>query len=184
MEHQHNNQPILSVPADIHRQSFTRLFSEIIPDLIASVKALIFDGEATNEILQNAAVVLWEKYWDVSEKADFRKIAFTVVRYEILSFRRDKARNRVVFDESLIDQMIDQSSRLEPLLTREQELLQKFIALLPHKDRQLLHDFYQSGRQVNEIAHEQGKTPMSLYKKLQKIRASLLESIRAELAGD
>jgi hypothetical protein len=127
---------------------------------------------------------LWEKYSGIDDTMRFRKIAYTVMRYEILSYRRDKARNRLIFDENVIALLVDESSVSPPQISREQELLEKHLEELTPEQKQLLFDAYQSDSQIQSMAREQGKTPMALYKKLQKIRSKLLENIQEELSRE
>jgi RNA polymerase sigma-70 factor (ECF subfamily) len=174
----------VSVPIDPLEQEskrFTQLFSELVPDLSASIKALVYDTNNVKEIIQNVAVILWEKYRNVSDKTEFRKVAYTVLRYELLAYRRDRARDRLVFDESVIALIVDHSSVEEPEIPREQELLEQFIATLNAEDKELLFSAYQSEMKIKDIAQNRGKTPMSMYKRLQKIRAELVEFVTKEL---
>ena len=164
-----------------HKQQFSLLFSELQPSLLTSLQNVIQNADASKEILQNVAAVLWEKYSDIDDKVRFRKIAYTVMRYEILSYRRDKARNRLIFDENVIALLVDKSSVSQPQISREQELLEKHLEELTPEQKKLLFDAYQSDSQIQSMAKEQGKTPMALYKKLQKIRSKLLENIQKEL---
>jgi RNA polymerase sigma-70 factor (ECF subfamily) len=174
----------MEISRDEHQQRFAQYFAELQPALRVSLRMVVPDSEASAEILQNVAVVMWEKYPEVSDKVSFRKIAYTVMRYEILSYRRDKARNRVICDESVIELLVDESSISPPQMTREQELLEKHIARLSAEQKKLLLDAYQPDVQINLLAKEQGKTPMALYKKLQKIRSKLLKGIQEELKRD
>lgn len=168
-------------PREEKRQRFTRLFSELQPVLLSSLSNIIQDSESAKDIIQNTAMVLWEKYPDVDDSIRFRKIAFTVMRYEILSFRRDKARSRVIFDEHVIQLLVDESTVSPPRMSLEQELLEKHIAGLPPEEKKLLFEAYQPDIQINLMAEESGKSPMALYKKLQKIRSKLLNNIQEEL---
>ena len=163
------------------RERFSQFFSELIPDLRASTRALVYGEDNIKEITQNVALVLWEKYWNVSDQIEFRKIAYTVLRYELLAYRRDKARDRLVFDENVIALIVDQSSTEEPKVPREQELLEKFISTMSAEDKELLFSAYQPHVKIKDFAKDRDKTPMTMYKRLQKIRAELLEFIKKEL---
>jgi RNA polymerase sigma-70 factor (ECF subfamily) len=169
------------IPSEEERERFTQLFSELAPDLNASIRVLVYDMNNVKEVLQNVAVILWEKYWNIADKTEFRKIAYTVLRYELLAYRRDKARERLVFDESVIALLVDQSSVEEQEISRERELLEKFMATMVAEDKELLFSAYQSQVKIKDIAKNRGKTPMTMYKRLQKIRAELFEFITEEL---
>ncbi len=138
------------------------------------------DRTASEEVLQNTAVVLWEKYRDVVDPLEFRKIAFTVMRFQVLSYQRDRLRDRLCFDEGIVSLIVDPGTLSENSFSQEQELLEKCLLTLTQDERDLLFAAYQPGVKITQLASQQGKTPMSLYKKIQKIRTRLIDCIRLE----
>lgn len=147
------------------------------------IHSTVPDSEAVEEILQNTAMVLWEKYGQVDDPIEFRKIAFTVVRYQILSYRRNRARNRLLFDEGVVSLIVDPGTVPEADFSHEEELLRKGLMSLSPEERELILAVYQPNVKITQLAKEQGKTTMSLYKRIQKIRTHLIKYVRAEQDG-
>ncbi len=170
----------MTPPSKAEQDIFSRRFSELFSDLNTTVRSIVPDREAVNEILQNTATVLWEKYWNIDDPSEFRKVAFTIVRYQILSYRRDRARNRLLFDEGIVSLIVDPGTTLDTAFSRERELLDQGLSSLTKEERELILAAYQPGVKITRLAEQQGKTAMSLYKKIQKIRATLLKNVRSE----
>lgn len=95
----------MHLPSEHQHRQFLRLFTEHEPALRTFVRSLVPTHSDASEVMQDVAVVLWEKIGGFDEARDFRKWAFGVARYEALAFMRDRARDRHVFDERLIAQL-------------------------------------------------------------------------------
>ena len=61
--------------------------------------------------------------------------------------------------------------------TREEEALKNCLTKLPGKQRTLVESAYGRGVRIDQMAEEIGRTPMSLYKALHRIRMSLADCI-------
>ena len=87
---------------DLHDR-FLRLFLEHEESLRVFVSSLLFDEEEEREVMQDVAVVLWRKFDGEMDSLAFRRWAFGVARMEVLSFRRDRARDRHSFGDEVFD---------------------------------------------------------------------------------
>jgi RNA polymerase sigma-70 factor (ECF subfamily) len=130
--------------------------------------------------MQEVVVVLWEKFEEFDLSRDFRKWACGVARFEVLAFLRDRARDRHVFDESLLLTLADEGIEDSTGDTRRAALEECLQKLLP-RQREVVLAAYESGAQIDKIANQRGQTPMSLYKVLHRIRLALLECIERTL---
>ncbi len=157
------------------KETFVHLFLECEPAVRMFVQTIVRDVEATEEILQNTAIVLWEKYSEVSEKDEFRRVLFSTAKFKILSWRRDKAREKLIFDDATIDLLTTEAQRSQSETTTRQELLNEAVATLSDIERQLLIEAYSAPGKIKEMALASGNTPMAIYKKLQKIRKKIYD---------
>jgi DNA-directed RNA polymerase specialized sigma24 family protein len=55
---------------------------------------------------------------------------------------------------------------------------------LPGDQREFVLQAYTQGTRIDQIAQQLGRTPMSLYKKLQRIRKTLLECVQQTMAKE
>lgn len=160
-------------------QSFFRDYAEIEVALHTFVRSIVPMREDAAEVMQQVMIALWEGH---GQAAEFRPWAFGVARNQALMHLRKMSRDRHVFDDELVGRLADFAVREESRLDEEREALQGCLQKLPDEHRELVLKVYGKGARIDEVARQRGKTPMSLYKLLQRIRQSLLDCIRRTLA--
>lgn len=168
--------------SETQRQEFLRLFTEHEPALRSFVGSLALPAADASDVLQQVSVVLWRKFGEFDPARDFRKWAFGVARYETLTFRRDRARDRHVFDPELVDRLADEAAAAAPRHDAQREALETCLQKLPEAQRALVLASYAPGVRIDELAARRGQTPMSLYKQLQRLRQTLLECMQQHAA--
>lgn len=163
---------------------FLRLFLVREQELRVFVRSLLFSQEEEREVMQEVAVVLWRKFDPAMDEAAFTRWAFGVARMEALAFRRDRARDRHSFGdevfELLAQAVVDHAETLEA----ERRALEACLHKLPREQRELVRSAYAPGARIDALAARLGRTAMSLYKSLHRIRLILMECTRRELAKE
>ena len=160
---------------------FLQLYVETESSLRGFVRSLVPTLEDAKEVMQGTAAVLWRKFEQLDSPENFRPWAFGVARLEALSYRRDKARDRHVFSEELVLQLANEAENEAKLFDLEEKALEKCIRKLPEKTRVLLQEAYYTSNRIDQIAKRSGRTPMSLYKALHRIRIALADCIQKDL---
>lgn len=165
-------------------ETFVRVFARHEPGLRAFVRPLVRTADDVEEVMQQTCVVLWHKFAEFEPGSDFLSWAGTIARFEVLKFRRSRARDRHQFGEELICLLADEG--LAEANRREQECraLDNCIQRLPPPQRELIERCYGSGTPINQVAETLGRTATSLYKALNRIRQALLECIEKSLAQE
>ena len=74
------------------QEQFLRLLTANEAAIRAYVRRLVPTRDDAADVMQGISLVLWKKFADLDELAEFRKWAFGVARYETLAWLRDKAR--------------------------------------------------------------------------------------------
>lgn len=168
-------------PDGSHHHQYLRLFAEHEPALRTFVRALLPSRTDASEVMQEVAVVLWQKFEEFDGTRDFRKWAFGVARFEVLAFLRDRARDRHIFDEKLLTHLAEEAAAAEGRHDRQREALDLCLQKLTSQQRELVLSAYATGTRIDELATRRGQTPMSLYKVLHRIRQALLDCVQREL---
>ena len=162
---------------------FLRLFVANEAAIHGYVRSLVARREDAREIMQDVAVILWEKFDAFDADRDFRKWACGVARYEVLAFLRDKARDQHVFDESLVVTLADESLS-DPVNDYRRSALDTCLAKLQTRQRELVLAAYAPGVRIDSLAAQRGQTAMSLYKILHRIRRTLMTCVEQTLAAE
>lgn len=158
-------------------ERFLRLYLRHEESLRGYVRTLLpMPGDA-GEVLQNVAAVLWRKFDELSSPLEFRRWSFGVARLEVLQYRRSRARDRHVFDERVLELLASAVESEADRLAAEREALQGCLQKLTESQRALVAAAYAAGERIDEYAARSGRTAMSVYKALHRIRMQLLECV-------
>jgi RNA polymerase sigma-70 factor (ECF subfamily) len=168
---------------DLHDR-FLRLFLAREPELRVFVRSLLFSREEEREVMQEVAVVLWRKFDETMDEAAFTRWAFGVARMEVLAFRRDRARDRHSFGDEVFQLLAQTTLDHADTLEAERRALEVCLTKLPATQRDLVRSAYSPGVRIDALAAGLGRTAMSLYKSLHRIRLTLMECTRRELAKE
>ena len=164
-------------------ESFVQVFARHEPGLRAFVRPLVPTWDDMDEVIQQTCVVLWRKYGDFEPGTDFLSWACTIARFEVLKYRRTRARDRHLFGEELIVLLADEGAAEATQRERERRALDGCIEKLQPRHRELIRRCY-SGTSIKEVAESLGRSATSLYKMLNRIRVGLLECIERSLAEE
>lgn len=169
---------------DERHKQFIRSFAAHEPAIRAFIRRLVPLRADVDDITQDVAVVLWEKFPQFRDGGDFLAWALGVARYEVLAWRRDKARDRLVLAEDVVDLLAAESHQAEPHLERQRIALETCMKKIAAGHFQLLMQVYQPGNRIQELAAASGRTAAGVYQWLFRIRRSLLKCIQRELARE
>ena len=88
---------------DDNNEEFLRLLARHDPAIRAYVRASIPDPADVADVMQNVSVIAWKKFSVLDNpETDFGRWACVIARYEIMKFRRGKARDRLVLDPDIV----------------------------------------------------------------------------------
>jgi len=180
----------------LNHDDFLRLFTFSEPNLRAFIRRLISNPSDASEVSQNTAIVLWQKFdYFVERHAEyeskpvpkeeleihFSKWAMKVARFEVLSWRRDKARDRHVFSETFFETLIQESEELDENLEKQRLALKRCLDKLTEERRAQILEAYSARNKPQEIALRTGKTVNAFYQWMHRIRHSLLKCAKKDL---
>lgn len=135
------------------------------------------------EVLQRTAVTLWQKLNEFDTTRAFLPWALHRAYYEVLNFRKEKARSKLVFSEDVIHLLASEHSEQEAYLGEMKEALQICLQKVQPADRQLLQYRYAYPQSIADLASQTGKTAKSLYRRLDRLRDLLAKCVHERLAS-
>lgn len=175
--------PASSLPRATH-EDFLLLFTRHEPELRAFVRACVPTRDDVDEVMQGVSLVAWRKFSLLREPEQFASWACLIARYEILKYRRSKARDRLVLDEDIVERLGEEGIPEIPLRHRQLAALDGCVAKLPAKRRDLVIAAYAPQASMRRLAGEMGRTEGSIYQLLARIRQELLQCVEHALARE
>lgn len=161
---------------------FVELLTSSQSRLGAFALTLVRSRADAEDVLQNACIALWEKRGVYDVDRNFFSWACGVVMFEVLKYREKAGRDKLVFDNTLIETLSAEYVVRADELELRRQLLSICITKLSDKDRQILEERYGSNIKPKTIA-QQRKCPLqSVYTTLSRIRVSLLRCVEKNLA--
>jgi RNA polymerase sigma-70 factor (ECF subfamily) len=154
------------------------------------VRSLLPSTEGVDDVLQETALECWKKFSDFTpnnpeDAADeFIRWACVIARYKALSWQRDKARDRLVFRESVVEKLAQ--AAMDQIRQQEQERLavECCLSKLQDDQRRLVLSVHSPGESIARIAAETGEKARRLYSKVNVLRGILLDCVQQRLAGE
>jgi RNA polymerase sigma-70 factor (ECF subfamily) len=154
------------------------------------VRSLLPSREGVDDVLQETALECWKKFSDFTpnnpeDAADeFIRWACVIARYKALSWQRDKARDRLVFRESVVEKLAQ--AAMDQIRQQEQERLavECCLSKLQDDQRRLVLSVHSPGESIARIAAETGEKARRLYSKVNALRGILLDCVQQRLAGE
>lgn len=163
---------------------FVTLLTQSQVRLYGYVLSLVADRDTARDIVQQTNLVLWEKSGQFEPGSDFIAWAFAIARYEVLAHRRDSARDRLVFDDALMDQLDAEWVAEEAGSNAVHDALIVCLESLPPHQRKLIAKRYRDNASLNQLAEQTGKAPNTIAQSLHRTRMALLGCIRNRLGED
>ncbi len=139
----------------------------------AYVRSLSISGQDVDDIMQNVGLACWHKFdqFDIQgSKDDFVRWCCVISRFEVLRFRRSRARDRLVLSEAVVEQLASEAVDRLQRSEEERHALQTCMQKLNDAERRLLLSVHTEGDSVSQIAAESQEKARRLYSKLNVLR--------------
>lgn len=163
---------------------FIRRMTECQNRLYVYILALLPDPERARDVLQETNVVLWRKADNYEPGTSFQAWACKVAYFEVLSERRRRGRDRLLFDDNTLELVAQHAGKRSENLDDRAVALDECLKRLDERQRKRLHDRYGPGGSVQLAAQRSGLTRGSIAVALQRIRTALMQCIEAKLSKE
>lgn len=134
------------------------------------------------EILQRVATALWEKYVVFDPDRDFLPWALRFAYIEVLNFRKERARERLIFNVDVLNLLKETRDQLNPDLDRRLQALRHCLEKVDATGLSLLRRRYCDSEKMDAIAVERGQTSKALYRRLDRIREKIANCVERRLS--
>ncbi len=152
-------------------------------DLLAFVFALVGDWADAEEVLQETNTRLWEQRADYDVTRSFMPWARTIAHYMILAQRTRKRREKIQFNQDVVDLLAAEMYVMADELDRRQASLGICLEKLNPSARRLVDLCYAGGQKIRDAARQIGKSEAATYKSLARIRKTLHDCVEQQGEG-
>jgi RNA polymerase sigma-70 factor (ECF subfamily) len=166
---------------DRHAQ-FLRLYTKHQHRILAYVFILVPNRTDAEDLLQDTAVLLWEKFDQFQPGTDFVAWACRVAFLKVSNHRKRFARSKLLFSDDLLEAVATRAIELAPHLDDRREALQECIRRLHDRDRRMITARYEPGGGAKRAADASGRTLQATYKALYRIRKALFDCVTLRIA--
>lgn len=168
----------------VHSDGFVPLYARWHLEILRFVLTLVPDRHQAEDIVQETARVLWQKFDTYDTERPFWPWARQIAHFEVLKHRKRHGSTRQVFSDELVELLARERSEQEGILEARRQALQHCLKALPEDDRRLLAQRYGDNLGIEEIARERRKTVNALSLVLHRLRQKLAQCVRQSLRSE
>jgi RNA polymerase sigma-70 factor, ECF subfamily len=162
-------------------ESFVHALLECQDALRAYVTTLVTDPAEADDVVQEANVVLCRQAEEFPGIRNFTAWACRIAYFEVLSSRKRRQRDRLMFDDELLEILAQDTTRFVEDVALRGRLLDRCLAELPAGQRELILRRYGPDGAVKDIAVELGRPVGSVQQSLYRIRLAILDCVRRKM---
>jgi RNA polymerase sigma-70 factor (ECF subfamily) len=165
---------------------FLRLFLQNERRLYAYILTLLPNRADADDVLQEASLVMWDKFDERQPPADFAAWGCRIAYFKVLDFYKKSQRCRVRFSQAILERVaetaVEQAGTLQ--LDERREALAGCMDKLSARDRDLLGRRFAEGATTQSTAALVGRSVDAVYKALARIRQALFDCVSKTLAQE
>ena len=163
------------------QEEFLRVFLANEREIYRYVGVLVPPTADAQEIVQQTAIALWEKFDQYDTSRPFApwacRFALNIARQWMTRRRRWKA----LLDGGLAEELALRREQLRPEFDARLTHLNRCMQKLPERQRFLIDGYYFDKLGVETLAQQAQRTVDAVYKALQRIRRQLRECVEGSL---
>ena len=161
---------------------FVRLLNKHESSTRAFIRASLPFSQDVCDVMQEVSIIAWNKFSDLDDpELAFPRWISVIAKYEILKFRRGKARDRVVLNDELLNKIQDEGIQASEERQSQLTYLKSCVDSLSEKNKNLVTKAYTPEVSIKDLAAEQGKKPDAVYQYLRRIRLQLGHCIEKKM---
>ncbi len=165
-------------------EDFVRLMTEHQGRLFAYILSLVGDPDQANDVLQEANIVLWRDSKEFRPGTNFKAWAFRVAHFQVMAFRQRQIRDRLVFEDDLVEALASGAREADEIFEARQQRLAGCLGKLTPEHRELIRRRYTEGESLQTIAEDRGMTPNALMQALFRLRQVLMQCVARYAGGN
>ena len=156
--------------------------TEAQPRIYGFIFKRLLNPHHTAEVLQETNLVLCRKATDFRPGTNFMAWAFQVAHFQILAHRKRQSREKLVFDDSLLESLHEEEPSSPEPHARRLKALEDCLTTLPAETRRIVIKRYVERSSVQGMAEDANKTPNAVSRLLHRSRLALIDCVKLKLS--
>jgi len=171
-------------PESEHRRRLTLLWMQAQPMVSAYIASAVRDHQHAEDLLQDTALTIAEKFDDYDTAKPFLPWAIGVAKNKLLHYYRKHSRDRLVFDDELLGMIGTQVQAQSDTIKEHAPALRRCIEKLAEQTRAILEMRYLRNMGYEQIAHAVGRSSAGVANNLYRSRKALADCVKREARSD
>jgi len=159
------------------QQRFLSLFLRSEREVFRYVAALVPNVTDAEDIVQQTALALWEKFDDYDPERPFTPWACRFALNKARQWIERRQRWQALLDQGLAEELALRRQELQPEFERRFRRLDDCLGKLPPPQRSLIEAFYYERVGAESLAERSGRTVAATYKMLERTRHALRQCV-------
>lgn len=172
----------VAVSNSLKTTEFLQLFTQDERKLYRYIFTLVPDSDQAQDVFQDTAMALWEKFDEYQSDKPFLPWACRFAYFKVLSHRKRTGKQPALLADDVIHLLAEEQIEENDWLEEQLRALRRCLGDLTDAERELIQDRYAGKASVVHIAETTGRPADSLYKILYRARKRLMECIARTLA--
>jgi RNA polymerase sigma-70 factor (ECF subfamily) len=166
-------------------EQFLTLLTSHQRRLVGYLRMLVPNRTDAEEILQEVNLHICRHADEFQLGTDFGAWALRTAHFCVLTWRERRSRDRLVFDDSLLERLAATAHSFDAHDNRYQEALEGCLQKLAPQEHQLITGLYSDPEATPQgMAERIGRSAKGIYVLLKRIRVKLLECVERTLAAE
>lgn len=158
-------------------QQFLSLLLRSEKEIFRYVAALVPNVADAEDIVQQTAIALWQKFDDYDPAQPFTPWACRFALNKARQWIERRQRWQALLQAGIAEELLRRREELQPEFEHRLRHLDGCLARLPDEQRALVEGYYYQRRGIEKLAEDSGRTVAATYKALQRIRQALQHCI-------
>lgn len=159
--------------SDPAQQQFLSLFLRSEREIFRYVAVLVPNVTDAEDIVQQTAMALWEKFHAYDPSLPFTPWACRFALNKARQWIERRQRWQMLLDHGLAEDLAQRRQELQPEFEQRLKHLEGCLGRLSEGQRLLVEGYYYERTSIETLAHRYGRTEAATYKMLQRIRHAL-----------
>jgi RNA polymerase sigma-70 factor (ECF subfamily) len=155
------------------QQRFLSLFLSSEREIFRYVAALVPNMSDAEDIVQQTALALWEKFDAYDPAQPFTPWACRFALNKARQWIERRQRWQTLLQRGLAEELEQRRQELKPEFELRLRHLEACLRKLPQTQRALVEGYYYERTEIDSLAAKSGRTTAATYKMLQRIRHTL-----------